>query len=68
MVSSTVMEGKEGAEEEKFRDYYVYSEPIRNVPSHRALALFRGRNAGVLMVKLGLGEEQDTLVPHPAKA
>ncbi|AOY99999.1 RNA-binding transcriptional accessory protein [Cupriavidus sp. USMAHM13] len=67
VVSSTVMEGKEGAEEEKFRDYYAYSEPIRNVPSHRALALFRGRNAGVLMVKLGLGEEQDTLVPHPCE-
>ncbi len=29
------MEGKEGAEEEKFRDYYAYSEAIRTVPSHR---------------------------------
>jgi len=67
IVSSTVMEGKEGAEEEKFRDYYAYSEAIRTVPSHRALALFRGRNAGVLMVKLGLGEEQDALVPHPCE-
>ncbi len=67
VVSSTVMEGKETAEEEKFRDYYAYSETIRTVPSHRALALFRGRNAGVLMVKLGLGEEQDTLVPHPCE-
>ncbi|WP_439685261.1 Transcriptional accessory protein Tex/SPT6 [Cupriavidus oxalaticus] len=67
VVSSTVMEGKETAEEEKFRDYYAYSETIRTVPSHRALALFRGRNAGVLMVKLGLGEEQDALVPHPCE-
>jgi len=66
-VSSTVVEGKESAEEEKFRDYYAYSEPIRNVPSHRALALFRGRNAGVLFVKLGLGEEQDALIPHPCE-
>ncbi|MBL4777044.1 Tex family protein [Ralstonia sp.] len=66
-VSSTVVEGKETAEEEKFRDYYAYSEPIRNVPSHRALALFRGRNAGVLFVKLGLGEEQDALNPHPCE-
>ncbi|CAG9172868.1 Protein YhgF [Cupriavidus laharis] len=67
VVSSTVMDGKETAEEEKFRDYYQYSETIRTVPSHRALALFRGRNAGVLMVKLGLGEEQDALVPHPCE-
>jgi len=67
VVSSTVMDGKETAEEEKFRDYYQYSETIRTVPSHRALALFRGRNAGVLMVKLGLGEEQDAMVPHPCE-
>jgi uncharacterized protein len=67
VVTSTVMEGKELAEEEKFRDYYTYSETIRTIPSHRALALFRGRNAGVLMVKLGLGEEQDALVPHPCE-
>ena len=52
-VISTVVEGKENEEGEKFRDYYDYSETIRTVPSHRALALFRGRNAGVLMVKLG---------------
>ncbi len=67
VVASSVMEGKETAEEEKFRDYYQYSETIRTVPSHRALALFRGRNAGVLMVKLGLGEEQDAMVPHPCE-
>ncbi|WP_018311392.1 Tex family protein [Cupriavidus sp. UYPR2.512] len=67
VVASTVMDGKETAEEEKFRDYYSYSETIRTVPSHRALALFRGRNAGVLMVKLGLGEEQDAMVPHPCE-
>ncbi|GJG92941.1 Tex family protein [Cupriavidus pauculus] len=67
VVTSSVMEGKENAEEEKFRDYYEYSETIRTVPSHRALALFRGRNAGVLLVKLGLGEEQDAMVPHPCE-
>ncbi|MBW8835934.1 MAG: RNA-binding transcriptional accessory protein, partial [Burkholderia sp.] len=62
-----VVEGKESAEEEKFRDYYDYAETIRTVPSHRALALFRGRNAGVLMIKLGLGEELDAQVPHPGE-
>ena len=48
-VMSTVVDGKQGEEGEKFRDYYDYSETIRTVPSHRALALFRGRNAGVLI-------------------
>ena len=68
VVSSSVVEGKESEEGEKFRDYYDYSETIKTVPSHRALALFRGRNAGVLMIKLGLGEELDAQVPHPGEA
>ncbi|KAF1026677.1 MAG: Protein YhgF [Burkholderia plantarii] len=68
VVSSSVVEGKENEEGEKFRDYYDYSETLKTVPSHRALALFRGRNAGVLMVKLGLGKELDAQVPHPGEA
>src|SRR6201997_3673916 len=68
VVSSAVVEGKEGEEGEKFRDYYDYSETLKTVPSHRALALFRGRNAGVLMIKLGLGAELDAQVPHPGEA
>ncbi|AJC22618.1 Tex family protein [Pandoraea pulmonicola] len=67
VVSSKVVEGKESEEGEKFRDYYDYDEPISAVPSHRALALFRGRNLGILMVKLGLGEELDAQVPHPCE-
>ena len=68
LLSSTVVEGKEAAEEEKFRDYYACSEPIRAIPSHRALALFRGRTLGVLNVALGLGEELEAAVPHPCVA
>lgn len=68
VVSSAAVDGKQGEEGEKFRDYYDYSETIKTVPSHRALALFRGRNAGVLTVKLGLGEELDAQVPHPGEA
>ncbi|WP_206952297.1 Tex family protein [Trinickia acidisoli] len=68
IVSSAVVEGKEKEEGEKFRDYYDYAETWKTVPSHRALALFRGRNAGVLMIKLGLGEELDAQVPHPCEA
>ncbi len=66
-VTASVVEGKQMAEEEKFRDYYNYSETIHTIPSHRALALFRGRALGVLMLKLGLGEEMDALVPHPCE-
>ena len=66
IVTSTVVKGKETAEEEKFRDYYAYSEAIRSIPSHRALALFRGRTLGVLSVTLGLGEELEAADPHPS--
>lgn len=48
------------AEVAKFRDYFDYDEPIRTVPSHRALAVFRGRTLGYLDAKLKLDEE---LVP-----
>src|SRR5438128_293480 len=65
IVTSTVMKGKETAEEEKFRDYYAYSEAIRTIPSHRALALFRGESLAVLKIELGLGEEIEAAVPHP---
>ncbi|MCM2328924.1 MAG: RNA-binding transcriptional accessory protein [Lysobacter sp.] len=68
ILAAAVVEGKESAEEEKFRDYYAYSEPIRTIPSHRALALFRGRTLGVLDVSLGLGEELEAAVPHPCVA
>ena len=67
-LTSTVIAGKEAAEDEKFRDYYAYSETVRTIPSHRALALFRGRSAGVLMLDLGLGEELEAAQPHPCAA
>lgn len=38
----------------KFADYYAYEEPIKKIPSHRALALFRGRREGVLQLALTL--------------
>ncbi len=67
LMTSKVVDGKEMAEEEKFRDYYAYSEPVRLVPSHRALALFRGRQLGVLQLKLSLEDSQEALVPHPCE-
>ncbi|HUW39197.1 MAG TPA: Tex family protein [Rhodocyclaceae bacterium] len=53
---STVVPGKEEAGA-KFRDYFAYSEPIKDIPSHRALALFRGRNEDVLRLALKMPEE-----------
>ena len=68
VLSARVVPGKEGAEEEKFRDYYAHSEPYKGIPSHRALALFRGRHLGVLSIDLGLGEELEAATPHPCEA
>ncbi len=48
---ATVVEGKEAAGE-KYRDYFDYREPIGGVPSHRALAVFRGWLAEMLSIKL----------------
>jgi uncharacterized protein len=47
----------------KFRDYFDYAEPIRRVPSHRALAVFRGRAQEWLDVKLVLAEEVEAGQP-----
>ena len=58
LVKSTVIEGKE-TEGAKFRDYFDYSEAIRQIPSHRALALLRGRNEGMLQIALVLDTELD---------
>jgi protein Tex len=56
VLISKVVEGKETAGA-KFRDYFDYSEAIKDIPSHRALALFRGRTEEILRVALKLPEE-----------
>ncbi|HVC31654.1 MAG TPA: Tex family protein, partial [Steroidobacteraceae bacterium] len=53
---SRLVEGKEEAGA-KFRDYFDYREPLEAIPSHRALALFRGRKEEVLQLALKLPEE-----------
>lgn len=58
VVESKVIAGKE-QEGEKFADYFDYSEPISAIPSHRALALFRGRREQMLMVNLRLDTEEE---------
>lgn len=56
MVKSTVIDGKQN-EGAKFRDWFDFAEPITQMPSHRALALLRGRNEGILNVSLVLDSE-----------
>ena len=58
VVDSKLIEGQaeKGA---KFSDYFAYSETLKTIPSHRALALFRGRNEGVLQVVLRLDSEEE---------
>ncbi|MGK0273268.1 MAG: hypothetical protein ACI88H_003948 [Cocleimonas sp.] len=50
-VIAKMAKGKE-QEGIKFKDYFDYQEPFKKVPSHRALAIFRGRNEGALYVTL----------------
>ncbi|MGP1204591.1 Tex family protein [Serratia sp. CY40304] len=63
---SKVVEGKED-EGAKFRDYFDHHEPISQVPSHRALAMFRGRNEGVLQLALN-ADPQFEEAPHESQA
>ena len=66
LLQSKLMAGKNenDAEVAKFRDYFDYDEPIARVPSHRALAVFRGRAQDILDAKLVL---PDALLPEGEK-
>ncbi len=64
LLASKLVAGKDenNADNSKFRDYFEYDEPIGRVPSHRALAVFRGRGLEILDAKLVLPE-----IPEPGK-
>ncbi|MCZ2495756.1 S1 RNA-binding domain-containing protein [Xylophilus sp. Kf1] len=64
VLASRKLDGKNenDAEVSKFRDYFDYAEPIGRIPSHRALAVFRGRALEILDAKLLLPVE-----PEPGK-
>lgn len=61
---SRVVDGKQ-REAAKFSDYFEYREPINRIPSHRALALFRGRNEGLLVLELEVEGQDET--SHPCE-
>ncbi|MDR0184578.1 Tex family protein [Lysobacter arvi] len=58
VIRSRVAEGKEAAGE-KFRDYFDHAEPLSKIPSHRLLALFRGRREEFLFLDLDPGTDAD---------
>jgi len=64
VLTSKVMKGKE-AEGAKFSDYFDFAQKVREIPSHRALALLRGRNEGILDLDLDVPREEGK--PHPAE-
>lgn len=69
VLSVSVMKGKE-AEAAKFQDYFDYQEPFKKVPSHRALAIFRGRNEGFLISTLDLPAPEEGWIgslAHPCE-
>ena len=65
-LSVRVVPGQETAGA-KFADYFEHDEPLKSVPSHRALAILRGRNEGVLSFSLVTGDVDDKLAPSPCE-
>ncbi|MEO0442202.1 MAG: Tex family protein [Pseudomonadota bacterium] len=55
-LCAKLIEGKETAGV-KFKDYFDHQEALNRIPSHRALALFRGRNEGILSLSTGLVDD-----------
>jgi protein Tex len=66
-LQSKLLEGKDANHPDtaKFRDYFDYAEPIRTAPSHRALAVFRGRTLEFLDAKLLIDPAPAVAVPTP---
>ena len=65
LLSSRVIAGQEEAGA-KFRDYFEHDENLAKTPSHRALAMFRGRNEGFLSLSIKLAGE-DEMKSHPSE-
>lgn len=55
-LNATLLSGRE-EEGAKYRDYFEHSEPVKTTPSHRALAMFRGRREGILSLRVDIDTE-----------
>ncbi|MFN7835921.1 MAG: Tex family protein [Burkholderiaceae bacterium] len=66
MLMADVIDGKQAAGE-KFRDYFEHAEAIKAIPSHRALAMLRGREQGILSLRIDLADRRtaDSRAAHP---
>jgi uncharacterized protein len=64
LLYASVIEGKE-KDGDKFKDYFEYHEAINTIPSHRILAAFRGRQEGVLSLRIDVTLIENT--PHPCE-
>lgn len=64
-VMSKVVAGKEDAAA-KFKDYFDFHEALNTIPSHRALAVFRGRNEAFLSVTVNIPDLDNTVL-HPCE-
>ncbi|MFP5505744.1 MAG: Tex-like N-terminal domain-containing protein, partial [Gammaproteobacteria bacterium] len=65
-IAAKVVAGKEN-EGAKFRDYFAHHEKLATAPSHRVLAMLRGRNEGFLSVGIAVGDEEDRARVHPCE-
>ena len=65
-LKAEVLEGKE-KEGAKFQDYFEYKELFSKIPSHRALAMFRGRNEGILNISFTLENDLEPGQSHPCE-
>ena len=66
LITSKVLKGKD-AEGAKFSDYFDFSQKVKEVPSHRALAMFRGRNEGFLDLELDVPKVEKRSEEHTSE-
>jgi len=64
-IISELVPGKE-QEGAKYRDYFEFSEALEKIPSHRAMALFRARKEGILLLNVDI-KDLDTTQRHPCE-
>ena len=62
LLMANIIEGQEQAAE-KFRDYFAHKDIVTKIPSHRALAMFRGRKENFLQLKVDIEHEETS--QHP---
>lgn len=65
IITTEVIAGQEH-NGQKFRDYFSYQEPLKKIPSHRALAILRARHDGIIQLSLQWGDPSTEYSPAEA--